>query len=98
MLEEEIFCMEWTFRKQAYKFINKVKMKKIDERNYQAEEGKVLVCKSTGQRIGTGVCLGENDFIENYEESLMTEEEIQQERESQERNKSRIKVRDTDRA
>lgn len=48
-------------------------MKKVDNRHYCAEEGKVLVRISDNLIMGTGIDLGNNDSIENYREEEMPE-------------------------
>lgn len=39
-----------------------------------ADEGKTIARKADGFVMGTGICLGINDSIENYEEIDLTEE------------------------
>jgi hypothetical protein len=41
-------------------------MKKIDDINYLSDEGKVFQNKDTHDIMGWGICLGENDSIDNY--------------------------------
>lgn len=43
---------------------------------YYADEGHLIVRKEDDFIMGDGICLGENDSIENYEERAFTEEEI----------------------
>ena len=49
-------------------------MKIIDGRNYLTDEGKVFIHKDTKNIMGWGICLGENDSIDNYEEIDCPEE------------------------
>ena len=49
-------------------------MKTIDNRNYLTDEGKVFIHKHTKNIIGWGICLGENDTIDNYDEVDCPEE------------------------
>lgn len=50
-------------------------MKKQENSNlWLADDGKTFVQKSDGFVMGTGIDLGENDTIENYEEVELTEE------------------------
>lgn len=49
-------------------------MKTIDERNYLSDEGKVFMDKNTKEIMGWGICLGDDDSIENYEEMDCPEE------------------------
>ncbi len=49
-------------------------MKKNNERNYMSDEGKVFQHKENGNIMGWGICLGNNDSIENYEEVDCPEE------------------------
>jgi hypothetical protein len=49
-------------------------MKKIDDINYLSDEGKVFQNKDTHDIMGWGICLGENDSIDNYEEIECPEE------------------------
>ena len=48
-------------------------MKTENNRQYIADEGKVLVRKNDGFIMGTGLDLGINDSIDNYEEQDMPE-------------------------
>ena len=43
-------------------------MKSINERQYLSDEGKVFIHKETNEIMGWGICLGDKDSIENYEE------------------------------
>ena len=43
-------------------------MKQIDDRNWLADEGKVFKQTSTGEIYGYGICLGDEDSIDNYQE------------------------------
>ena len=43
-------------------------MKQIDNRNWLADEGKVFQQTSTGAIYGYGICLGDEDSIDNYQE------------------------------
>jgi hypothetical protein len=43
-------------------------MKQIDNRNWLADEGKVFQQTSTGEIYGYGICLGDEDSIDNYQE------------------------------
>ena len=43
-------------------------MKQIDDRNWLADEGKVFQQTSTGEIYGYGICLGDEDSIDNYQE------------------------------
>ena len=43
-------------------------MKQIDNRNWLADEGKVFQQTSTGTIYGYGICLGDEDSIDNYQE------------------------------
>ena len=43
-------------------------MKQIDDRNWLADEGKVFRQTSTGEIYGYGICLGDEDSIDNYQE------------------------------
>ena len=45
-------------------------MKKIDDINYLSDEGKVFQNKDTHDIMGWGICLGENDSIDNYIEKF----------------------------
>jgi hypothetical protein len=49
-------------------------MKTIDSRNYLTDEGKVFIHKDTKNIMGWGICLGENDTIDNYDEADCPEE------------------------
>jgi hypothetical protein len=49
-------------------------MKTIDNRNYLTDEGKVFIHKHTKNIMGWGICLGENDTIDNYDEADCPEE------------------------
>ena len=49
-------------------------MKKIDDINYLSDEGKVFQNKDTHDIMGWGICLGENDSIDNYIEIDCPEE------------------------
>ena len=40
-------------------------MKQIDNRNWLADEGKVFQQTSTGEIYGYGICLGDEDSIDN---------------------------------
>ena len=41
-------------------------MNKIDDRQYLSDEGKVFQNKFSNDILGWGICLGENDSIDNY--------------------------------
>ena len=43
---------------------------------YYASDGKLIVRKSDGFIMGTCICLGSADSIQNYEERTFTEEAI----------------------
>lgn len=43
-------------------------MKTTDNRNYLSDEGKVFINKTTQEIMGWGICLGDEDSIDNYEE------------------------------
>ncbi len=43
-------------------------MKTADNRNYLSDEGKLFIHKVTNDIMGWGICLGNNDSIDNYEE------------------------------
>ena len=49
-------------------------MKIIDSINYLTDEGKVFIHKDTKNIMGWGICLGENDTIDNYDEVDCPEE------------------------
>ena len=49
-------------------------MKSINERQYLSDEGKVFIHKETNEIMGWGICLGDNDSIDNYEEIDCPEE------------------------
>jgi hypothetical protein len=49
-------------------------MKAINNTNYLSDEGKVFKNKETNKIMGWGICLGENDSIDNYEEIECPEE------------------------
>lgn len=49
---------------------------KENTRIYESDEGKMFVRISDNFIMGYGLCLGENDSIENYEEREFTEEQI----------------------
>lgn len=49
-------------------------MKTIDSINYLTDEGKVFIHKDTKNIMGWGICLGENDTIDNYDEVDCPEE------------------------
>lgn len=49
-------------------------MKIINEKNYLSDEGKVFQHKETKTILGWGVCLGDNDSIDNYNEIECPEE------------------------
>jgi len=43
-------------------------MKKVTDRLYLCDEGKVFIRKEDGFIMGDGIDLGDNDSIDNYEE------------------------------
>ena len=43
-------------------------MKTQDNILYLADKGKIIVRNSDGVNMGSGICLGESDSIENYHE------------------------------
>ena len=43
-------------------------MKKVTDRLYLCDEGKVFIHKADGFIMGDGIDLGDNDSIDNYEE------------------------------
>ena len=49
-------------------------MIKIDDFRYKAEEGNFIVRKADDYIMGEGICLGDIDTIENYEDRPYTEE------------------------
>ena len=49
-------------------------MKTIDEKNYLSDAGKVFINKTTQEIMGWGICLGDEDSIDNYEEVDCPEE------------------------
>lgn len=49
-------------------------MKTINEKNYLSDEGKVFQHKDTKIILGWGICLGDNDSIDNYIEIECPEE------------------------
>ena len=49
-------------------------MKTINDRQYLSDEGKVFIHKETKDIMGWGICLGDNDSIDNYEEVDCPEE------------------------
>jgi hypothetical protein len=49
-------------------------MKKIDDNNYLSDEGKVFSHIETNEIMGWGICLGDNDSIDNYIEIDCPEE------------------------
>ena len=49
-------------------------MKAIDNRNYLSDDGKVFQNKETNEIMGWGICLGDNDSIDNYIEIDCPEE------------------------
>lgn len=49
-------------------------MKTIDNRDYLSDEGKVFQNKETNEIMGWGICLGDNDSIDNYIEIDCPEE------------------------
>jgi hypothetical protein len=49
-------------------------MKKIDDRHYLSDEGKVFQNKFSNDILGWGICLGNNDSIDNYIEIDCPEE------------------------
>ena len=49
-------------------------MKTINDRQYLSDEGKVFIHKETKDIMGWGICLGDNDSIDNYEEVECPEE------------------------
>ena len=49
-------------------------MKTINDRNYLSDEGKVFQHKESKNIMGWGLCLGDIDSIENYEEIDCPEE------------------------
>lgn len=70
-------------------------MKQHNEHYFTADEGKTIVRKSDQFVMGTGIDLGVNDSIENYEEVELTEENdiegiLKREQEKQDR-KSKFK-------
>ena len=49
-------------------------MKTINDRQYLSDEGKVFIHKETTEIMGWGICLGDNDSIDNYDEVECPEE------------------------
>lgn len=49
-------------------------MKTTDNRNYLTDEGKIFQHKDTKKIMGWGLCLGNNDSIDNYDEIDCPEE------------------------
>ena len=49
-------------------------MKTINDRQYLSDEGKVFIHKETKEIMGWGICLGDNDSIDNYDEVECPEE------------------------
>jgi hypothetical protein len=49
-------------------------MNTINEKNYTTDEGKVFIHKETQEIMGWGICLGDDDSINNYEEVDCPEE------------------------
>lgn len=49
-------------------------MKTTGNRNYLSDNGKVFQNKDTKDIMGWGICLGDNDSIDNYEEIDCPEE------------------------
>ena len=49
-------------------------MNKIDDRQYLSDEGKVFKNKFSNDIFGWGICLGNNDSIDNYIEIDCPEE------------------------
>jgi hypothetical protein len=49
-------------------------MKQINENDFLSDEGKVFKHKESNEIMGWGICLGEGDVIENYEEIDLPEE------------------------
>ena len=49
-------------------------MKSINERQYLSDEGKVFIHKETNEIMGWGICLGDNDSIDKYDEIDCPEE------------------------
>ena len=49
-------------------------MKKIDDNNYLSDEGKVFSHITSNEIMGYGICLGDNDSIDNYTEIDLPEE------------------------
>lgn len=49
-------------------------MKKINDREYLTDEGRVFIHKETKDIMGWGICLGVNDSIDNYDEAECPEE------------------------
>ena len=49
-------------------------MKTIDNRDYLSDDGKVFQNKETNEIMGWGICLGDNDSIDNYIEIDCPEE------------------------
>jgi len=45
-----------------------------NSRFYKADDGKMIFRKSDGKIMGDGICLGDNDSIDNYEEREVIEE------------------------
>jgi hypothetical protein len=43
-------------------------MKTINEKNYLSDDGKVFRHKESKIIMGWGICLGDDDSIDNYEE------------------------------
>ena len=46
-----------------------------NSRFYEADDGKLIVRISDGKIMGDGICLGDNDSIDNYEEREFTADE-----------------------
>ena len=49
-------------------------MKTVNEKNYLSDKGKVFIHKESQEIMGWGICLGDNDSIDNYEELDCPEE------------------------
>lgn len=63
-----------------------------NSRTYHAEEGKTIRRKSDNFNMGTGICLGTQDSIDNYYEDDMTEEELAEVKKREEEHLSRFKA------
>ena len=49
-------------------------MKQINENDFLSDEGKIFKHKETNEIMGWGICLGDNDSIDNYTEIDLPEE------------------------